>query len=261
MSRLENNHFSSAQYAFKPILRNKTPEEWIISNVSDLLSSSEQDKPPIDITSKKLLKNRKIKYIDYIPRYPGLGNLIVEEDGFVIKVIAYGRRLGNWQRLIIAHEVAHTYFYDIRKSPPLKLINLEKGNRDLEKICRYMSKSILVPKHYILLEVSNNPTPTSTKFSLDIIGAFAKNYDVPWQIMAERIVEDLKLWKCVIMQFNLMSDDKGKQKNKNENIWRLKWRTVAKLDRDNIFIPSGKKKEGRNYKISSCKKSIITIIK
>jgi hypothetical protein len=63
-------------------------------------------------------------------------------------------------RFTIAHEIAHTYFYDLSKQPPFMQFppNADKELRSMEKACDVIANRILLPK-LILEDFVKKTTP------------------------------------------------------------------------------------------------------
>jgi hypothetical protein len=123
---------------------------------------------PVDLN--RIAANRAVDRIEFTPLFTD-GGLAVREDGFVIYVrceIGQGASLteqlaedgtgrtlpptiARRARFTIAHEIAHTFFYDIRRMPPRSKIEVDGGASasNLELTCNQIAGLILVPETLI----------------------------------------------------------------------------------------------------------------
>ena len=81
----------------------------------------------------------------------GIGELKVEDSGFVIAVNREKNKEfidNKRERFTIAHEIAHTFFYNIAETPPQRRLSPQSDNSD-EKLCNRLAAAILLPKEKI----------------------------------------------------------------------------------------------------------------
>lgn len=236
---------SRLESALSNTLRGVPLETWVEESVAQLIESIGQTVPPLEIeSSRELLLARRIKEITYRPGIPQWGRLAIQDDGFVAEFAPSPKSSAPWLRFRLAHEVAHTFFYDIRHSPPVPLIHLEAGNRDLEWLCSYFAKCLLVPTAWLRKEIDCYPTPGSRQFSLDVLRRLQKTFSVPWRLIADRLVEDLGWWNCVLLQFVESRESGSEPREDHETSWRLKWQTIPQEGTEELFIPIGRRIDG-----------------
>ncbi|MGD1154046.1 MAG: hypothetical protein ABR911_14385 [Syntrophales bacterium] len=214
---------------------------WAEDKTSELLKLAGQTHPPLEL-SEKVLRIRKIKKVRYKPGLPERGRLATEDNGFSVELSPTKKYPAPWSRLSLSHEIAHTFLYNIENWPPLPLIHTEPGNPDVEWLCGYLSKCLLVPAEWLRSQIEHYPGLISQDFSLDVLYQLEKTFLVPWQVVAERLVEDLGLWNCIILHFVKVSEV-GKYAE-GTPIWRLNWYTVPIGVNKGLFIPVGRRIEG-----------------
>ena len=225
------------------VLRGQSLKTWAEGRTAELLETSNQHGPPLLLeTSSPLLKKRRIKRVSYKVGLPERGRLSIESDGFAIEVAPTSKRLGQWSRFVLAHELAHSLFFNVEEWPPLPLISFEPGNRDLEWLCWYLAKCLLVPSRWVLRELSHKPTPDSDGFSFSILYRLEKLFSAPWRIIAQRLVEDLNLWNCAILQFTKLPD--RAVQDGSVSSWYLAWQTRPITGAEGLFIPIGRRENG-----------------
>lgn len=243
--RLNSSIVTQLENSLSNFLQGMSLKAWAENKVSHLLKVTGQTSPPLELEeSGRLLQKMKIKKIRYRLGLSERGRLAIEGDGFVVESLPPRKTPStrNWVRLTIAHEVAHTLFYNIENWPPIPRIYMEPGNRDLEWFCWYLARCFLVPVEWLRNQIEHFPKLDSEGFSLNILYKLETVFSVPWRIVAQRLVEDLGLWNCVILQF-IMINEVGKSSVKRA-VWRLKWQTIPLEGSEGLFIPVGHRIEG-----------------
>jgi hypothetical protein len=190
-----------------------------------------------------LLQSRRIKKVSYKRTLPEWGRLVVGGDGFTVELPVAFSQPDMWERLRLAHEVSHTLFYNIEQWPPVPLVYLEPGNPDLEWLCGYLAKCLLLPSEWMRREAESLSSMGSEAFSLSVLSRLEKVFVVPWQVVAERLVEQLGFWKCVLLQF-VMCCEAGETGDKRERVWRMDWHTIPAEVGEELFIPVGRRIAG-----------------
>jgi len=226
------------------IIIGHTLEEWVNHNIFDLIRRSGLNRPPILLDKKsKLLKSRKIKDIKYTNEIEVQERIFPVNDGFIIEIPKKERRNLLWGRIYLAHEIAHTYFFDINSSPPQSLVYLENGNPDFEWLCFYFGRCLLVPPDWLKEQLSLYPKFDSPEFSLETLFKLSKTFLVPWRIMAQRLIEDLAFWNSIMFQITFY-DDLDSLENIKEKRVILNWSTVSgKIKK--FSLPIGRKIKGK----------------
>lgn len=157
----------------------------------------EETHPPFlrgtDLSKLPFVKSRKIKEIRFSETKKFDGFLLPQKDGFNIII---NKNLRDTQkRTAIAHEIAHTFLYNIHNEPPSPF-HLHNGlDWDNEEGPVYeISRSILVPEEWIRRH--------DKKPSLDAFNKLRLKFNVSKDVMARRIIHDLKIWDVYIFFAN-----------------------------------------------------------
>jgi hypothetical protein len=112
------------------------------SEIERLLKEAGQLRPPIDPT--QLFGSRKIDKMTSSDDVFEHGKLLVSPSGFSIVVST--RISGTHARFVIAHEICHTFFYDLSKTPPVLGFEKTSENQEvLEGLCSEGARHILMP--------------------------------------------------------------------------------------------------------------------
>lgn len=205
------------------ISRGKSFRAWAEDEVASILLSARETEPPINLEGR-LLKTRRISDIVYRRGLSERGRLIPTGRGFRIELDIRVARPGTLDnRMILAHEIAHTVFYDLEATPPTPRVALSPGDVVLERACRQIALRLLVPKAWLLSSIANQPTPGQGNFDLRILDSLALQCRVATGSIAERLIEHLAVWQVVMLIFHKRNDSNG----------RLSWRLVR------TFCPKG----------------------
>jgi hypothetical protein len=248
------------EHALSNFLKGSSLKDWVEDTVVRLLKSVGQDGPPVKL-SRELRQARRITNVKYeLGAHPVWGRLTIGDDGFVVILSPTCKSQGSfWHQFALAHEIAHTFFYDIRNWPPVHLIYLEPGNRDLEWLCGYFAKCLFAPASWLRNQMKCYPQLGSEGFSLTVLDQLEKTFAVPWQIVAERIVEDLQLWNCIILQFTKCSETGKFSCERTKSVWRLNWQTIPSEGTENLFVPVGRRMKDGTMKFPRAK-GVITML-
>lgn len=124
------------------------------------------------------------------------GMLTPVKEGFVISLNSGDppRR----QRFNCAHEIAHTFLYDITTSPPtrIRLRGHKAAKFGLEEdICNQLAEEILMPEHAIRDVLAHFPHPIMKSFV-----ALMNKFDVSSELLAWRL-RRLRAWRTVTILF------------------------------------------------------------
>lgn len=110
-------------------------------------------------------------------------------------------------RFSTAHEIGHTFFYDITKSPPVRLVNttpLLGFIRREEDICSAFAGELLMPREL----VTNSIKSLQTKYSIGTLLHLALRYDVSPEVVARRLIYDLSYFPNAVILFKEKLEDK-----------------------------------------------------
>lgn len=170
-----------------------------------------QRRPPFD--PFKILPLREIHSFDWRDTLPPslLAQLRPDDRGFALLLRPPGRTaahrpvLSNRQyrerdpriRLTVAHELGHTYFYDMKRRPPRPLLGgfgmTAEDNESEQKEewwCFDFARELLYPSKWARRVTTPTRFPTLTEAS-----RLRKVFGVSWDIVFRRQIQDLGLWK------------------------------------------------------------------
>lgn len=114
--------------------------------------------------------------------------------------------LSTRARTTIAHEVAHTFFYDISEHPPkpIGVVSSKKSQWEIEHICYRIGRALLMPSFSISHLLSNSPNMKNA--SLRKMGWLKNLFKVSFHIVAWRMIKDLKLWNSCFVESKARTD-------------------------------------------------------
>lgn len=137
----------------------------------ELLRAGRDQSLPVD--PFKLAPLRRIQEVIREPSNRD-GMLIPRRGGFVVRINSNASL--SRQRYAMAHELAHTFLYDISKDPPAPTQDLG-GHWRLEGLCHLAAEEILVPEWATdrLIQQWSNP---SIRSYLDLMDRFQVSADV-----------------------------------------------------------------------------------
>jgi Zn-dependent peptidase ImmA (M78 family) len=127
--------------------------------------------------------------------------------GFIIRL---GKRQTNIRRRFsIAHEIGHTFFYNLDYDPPIKILPRERSRLLIDKkeedICHAFARELLMPGKLVQQDIAN-----SSDRSLKMIIGLASKYLVSPEVAARRLILDLAEFKNSILLFKEPLSTKGR---------------------------------------------------
>lgn len=188
------NRFSSLRYRLAELLKGQSLGEWVEGKTTILLAEfGYLHAPAVRLEEDEaLLRELKINKIRFRVGLPERGSLSIQKDGFLITLDpTFFPPFGF--RVVLAHEIAHTFFYDRESSPPRRLIFFGSENRELEWACWYIARNLLVPASLFRKKIALYPELESNEFSINVFFDLAEKFEVPWPLIAIRLAEDLPL--------------------------------------------------------------------
>ena len=131
---------------------------------------------------KKIAKLRRINSIDK-EDLNVLALLRITKDGFTIVYTNTEKNKGR-RNFSIAHEIGHTYFYDINKLPNTIAPNKVMKSNEIEKLCDIFATNLLMPKEKML-----NINISKSKFYFETIHKFSEKFGTSVESSFYRIAE------------------------------------------------------------------------
>jgi len=177
-------------------LRNEIKKR-IFNDIRELISTSGQTNPPF--VPEKIAHYRKIKSIiaDKTLKHRE-AILTPKDDGFIIKFNPTKPRVRV--RFSIAHEIGHTYFFDLNANPPQKFYSVISSRYWVEEGYAYeIAREILAPEPY----VSAITTQICEYPSIHALIRLQKVFDVSYDVLIKRLLYDSHLWNANFWGKNL----------------------------------------------------------
>jgi hypothetical protein len=185
-----------------------SPTDYLFKQAKTLLLKSGQSKPPFD--PRKALPPSVIR-IEVVPLSRD-GLLIPVYGGFIIKLNS--RKHSVRQRFVCAHEIAHTFFYDISGSRPWRPTKSLSSYWAEEDLCYQFAEEMLMPSHEIT-NIAHTLRPSIENFL-----RIRRMFDVSNESLSRRLAR-LNLWRCL---FILLASE--------SNLVALKKKTVVRKHHD-----------------------------
>ena len=187
-------HSPSARW-LTDVYRGESPSLILTTLTRDLLRDSGQIDPPFDVYRAAQL--RRVKKIVNLP----LSNdavLLPVEGGFEIKLNIDDPNVRR--RFSCAHEIAHTFFFDITESKPRRRYVRLGVDKQEEQLCQQAAADLLMPQEVFSAAVKSIG-PASLE-SMQTLGAL---FEVSLEALVKRIVK-FGLWNVVVVGWKFMSD-------------------------------------------------------
>lgn len=164
-------------------------EERVLDYVWDQMRKNGERSPPfIKSLDSKFIRARKIRKIIYRSDLEHEGYLLPVNDGFVIFLKKEGSIPLKTQRTTLAHELGHTFFFNLNKTPPELFYKLKDFRYwSIEGAAFKIGRQILMPHQLLLKQKESDP-------SIDDFIFLQEVFDVTKDILARRIIQDLEIW-------------------------------------------------------------------
>jgi Zn-dependent peptidase ImmA (M78 family) len=179
-------------------------DAWVDVLITNFLDQTKQTYPPFHLYN--YLQYRKIKSCTDNTNICVRGKINTERDGFRIEFNSNLLSDKAQFRFTIAHEIAHTFFYDIQKSPPINVSGLTSDSKYIEQLCNKIARNLLIPGNSIKSIIAQFPFPLQQGFSLNVLSKLSTIYQVNFSILLRRIIFDEELWRCVFLRFRYIDE-------------------------------------------------------
>lgn len=240
MFSLDRQRITKLELVLAALLRSRSLEEWAEYSALKLLEEAGQTVPPVRIDAHRLLALRNIRRVKVVATLPERGRLLTTGDGFEILLAPSTKNSRSWFPVVIAHELAHSLFYDISSSRPRSLIILPAGNKDLEWLCWYLASVLLMPEKWVRHFVSQRHNYVPLNQIPDEVDRLVETFQVPRQLAATRAIHCLGLLKCIILRFEKSIDN-----SRADSSWKLVWHTRPKEAMADLYIPFSRRRLGK----------------
>jgi|GEM_PF-2156137 hypothetical protein len=166
------------------------------------LFPSDQRSPPFK--PETLFSHRKVlKKIETLLPPKKSGFLVPTDGGFILKVNSiepYYRK-----RFTMAHEIGHTFFYDLSASTPAVRFASSKSSYWIQEgYANEIAETILLPEFSLRQAIIERALSPSIKGLEYLSPLYAVSYDV----LTHRIIQHLGIWDCVIFKCTIANGDK-----------------------------------------------------
>ncbi len=195
------------------------------------LSSTNQLHPPINITSiLQLRRANKCRIVDMQKD----ARLLTTIDGFTVEI---GRCTERRRRFTLAHEIGHTYFYDLKSSPPERTL-YDADPKDEETFCNMLASEILMPPHMIQAELKRLEGRDQELSPVDYSQRLARRFEVSIETMTRRLIEDLELFHGIALGSRWFPGLVTKSKPVPTGpAWRLAWWAASREVVTPLYLP------------------------
>lgn len=173
------------------------------------LKETGEDKPPILLNPEKseFINLRRIKKIVFL-KYMGEreAKLYVKKDGFVVAVNEKLKKYPLRMRTCIAHEIGHTYMFDVNRYPMKSYIPVEELRKirdrderalvmqkgDWEKLALELERNILIPTQLLKKQINKRP-------SIDSFLKLRYTFRTTYSLLASRLIQDGFWDACIFL--------------------------------------------------------------
>jgi Zn-dependent peptidase ImmA (M78 family) len=203
-----------------------SPKEFMLGQAGRLLAESGQLRPPFDPKRAIPPSVRRIE----ITRLSRDGMLVPVEGGFIIKLNSEKPLVR--QNFACAHEIGHTFFYDISGTRPWRPPASMSSYWAEENLCYQFAEEMLMPGCQIK-RIADTLDPSINNFQRLI-----KMFQVSAEALARRILR-LNLWDCILII--LISNVERKlptlkpkviYKHKNYKYYSIAWEKLLSQESD-----------------------------
>lgn len=137
----------------------------------------------------EFIKSRMINEIKYGDNIDYHGNLVPNSDGFTL-ILKNGLSSVR-RRNVIAHEIGHTFMYDLDGLPPKPFLPSDFSWKYIEGPAYEIGRHVLVPDAW-LIERNHD-------VSLENFIVLLSLFQVSNDVLARRLIHDLELWDAILI--------------------------------------------------------------
>lgn len=202
------------------------------SIAAELLVYTNQSHPPIDLFI--ISKARRIRHRT-VPQLATDGRLSVNKEGFILEVKeGYQTR----KRFTMAHEIAHTIFYDLSASPPQRLLHGARTKEE-ESFCSILASELLMPSEFVKVELIKLNTSDDNISPITLLRRLASIFRVSLEAMTRRVIEDIQLLNGVVLGLRWLPGVlKSASIEPTGPAWRLRWWAASPTIIEPLYLPA-----------------------
>lgn len=205
MQILKSRYEEDIQNSLKSFLRSKSLDEFCINIGNNFLELTGQVEPPFSIL--KLISQKQITLI-FDKTLLVSGKIETGPKGFIIKVNLEKIKNKQYYNLTLAHEVAHTYFFNTSSQNPSDISGLLTTSPALEYLCNKIARFLVVPSISLLKSLEDLPKIGSELFSFRNVVKLCEIYQTTPYVIFKRCIHDELHWNVLYLKFKYFSDDK-----------------------------------------------------
>lgn len=220
----------------------------LINYTDELLNNYKDESIPVKINA--YLKKRRIEKIEIDPEITHNAYIdLVDDSYFVLKCKKHLDSSNPKDRFSLAHEIAHTFQYEIKSRSIINNYKFKNGSMEQEYFSNFLARAILLPSDYINQDVDKN---VGSFGSLKHINELSNKYKAEYDKIIKRVLNDLRLFDdVVILRFIYFH---------NEITWRLYESFMSENIRYNkkYFVPRSNFDTSIEYKkrFPSCEQNL-----
>lgn len=217
---------------------------WARQIAHDLYKQSGQSGPRVNL--HPMLDLRRIQLpIRYRKNLRSRARLNVTDSGFKLiadELLQYRNREEQW-RFTIAHELGHTYFYDIEKRPPKRLQRLDYSNKYEERLCDLFASELLMNSDQIEYFFNLFPSTSKSGSVLNTVLRLSELFKVSPGAISIRLVNEMKLLQGLILSCRWLPKFKnsnlsgGDDSVESTYAWRISWSVIPDKFHRKLYIP------------------------
>jgi Zn-dependent peptidase ImmA (M78 family) len=196
---IKETYYKEVESNISELLNGRSIDEWCDDISNEFIKLTRQESPPHKISL--LLPHRKANFVFESKKININGKINPTENGFLITLNSNLKKSKSSLRFTLAHELAHTYFFNLNVFPPINISAIPSGSKYLEFMCDKIARHLLVPDKTLQLAVRKYPLPTSEDFSLLTVNHLSQLFEVPNNILLRRLIDDTGIWDCVFLTF------------------------------------------------------------
>lgn len=220
----------------KSAINGLSPGAWANQRAENLLETTRQRNPEIDLSP--ILKQRNIERIIVDPDLTPTARLEPEDAGFNIR-LQKNRLLPTRGRFSVAHELGHTFFYNLDDKPPRRLTNLPYPDESEERLCNRFAAELLMPTNMVTSlyqELSTNGEGKHESI-LHKIYRMSNIFSVSLTTTSIRLVSEMELWDGIILKCRWLPNVGGHDSNSKEYAWRISQGVYNTDKYPDLFVP------------------------
>ena len=231
------------------LLEGLSIRDWTRREANEVLLDVNYGGNQVDLESV-LVQRRISRTISFSLQQTAKGILIPREGGFTINLNPrYAHEsYACERRFTVAHEVGHTYFYDINGEYPQRYSWIENHTGVEEIICDSFASELLMPYHSLLThyEVKSHTSHEPVSI-LNALIELSQVYGISYFALALRIIRELNLWEGILLCCSRISKYLNTQEGDKaiRVLWALFPRTYDRL----LFFPRPESKNGPFMKL------------